>query len=128
MTVKHFTDAGFEQEVIQASFEQTVLVDFWAPWCGPCRLVGPTIEEVAKTLDGEAIVGKLNVDENPEAANRFSITSIPTVLLIRDGKVVKQMSGCLLLMSQVYEAKLPPSENTLFQQNLQTEAKFKNKD
>lgn len=93
MTVKHFTDAGFEQEVIQASFEQTVLVDFWAPWCGPCRLVGPTIEEVAKTLDGEAIVGKLNVDENPEAANRFGITSIPTVLLIRDGKVVKQMVG-----------------------------------
>ena len=93
MTVKHFTDAGFEQEVIQASFEQTVLVDFWAPWCGPCRLVGPTIEEVAKTLDGEAIVGKLNVDESPEAANRFGITSIPTVLLIRDGKVVKQMVG-----------------------------------
>lgn len=93
MTVKHFSDAGFEQDVIQASFQQAVLVDFWAPWCGPCRLVGPTIEQVAKTLDGEAIVGKLNVDENPESASRFGITSIPTVLIIRDGKVVKEMIG-----------------------------------
>ncbi len=87
----HFTDANFQSEVLDS--DQPVLVDFWAAWCGPCRVVGPTIEELAKQYDGTVKVGKLNIDENPQSPSSFGIHSIPAVLLFKDGKVVETLVG-----------------------------------
>jgi thioredoxin 1 len=88
---KKFTDANFQSEVRES--EQPVLVDFWAAWCGPCRAVGPTIEKLAEQYDGSVKVGKLNIDENPQSPNEFNISSIPAVLLFKDGKVVETFVG-----------------------------------
>ncbi len=87
----HFTDANFQSEVLDS--DRPVLVDFWAAWCGPCRVVGPTIEELAHEYDGTVKVGKLNVDENPQSAGDFGISSIPAVLLFKDGKVIETLVG-----------------------------------
>ena len=84
-----FTDANFQE----TTGEGLVLVDFWAPWCGPCRLGGPIIEELAGDYDGKVKVGKLNVDDNREAAAKFSITAIPAVLLFVNGEVVQSIPG-----------------------------------
>jgi len=86
-----FTDANFDQEVISAG--GTVLVDFWAAWCGPCRKLGPVIEELAREAGNGVKVGKLNVDENPATAARFGIQGIPTVILFKDGNVKEQLVG-----------------------------------
>jgi thioredoxin 1 len=88
---REFTDANFQSEVLDS--DQPVLVDFWATWCGPCRAVGPTIEELAKQFDGTVKVGKLNIDENPQAPSGFNIHSIPAVLVFKDGKVVETLVG-----------------------------------
>lgn len=88
---KEFTDTNFQSEVLES--EQPVLVDFWAAWCGPCRAVGPTIEELAEQYDGTVKVGKLNIDENPQAPSEFNISSIPAVLLFKDGQVVETLVG-----------------------------------
>lgn len=88
---RHFTDANFQSEVLNS--EQPVLVDFWAGWCGPCRMVGPTIEELAGQFDGSVKVGKLNVDENPESTRSYGVNSIPAVLLFKDGQVVETLIG-----------------------------------
>jgi len=85
------TDANFEQEVVKSG--TPVLVDFWAPWCGPCRMIGPVIEELAKEYDGRIKVCKLNTDENPETASRFQISAIPTILFFKGGKMVKDAVG-----------------------------------
>ncbi len=85
------TDANFQSEVLDS--DRPVLVDFWAAWCGPCRVVGPTIEELAREYDGTVKVGKLNIDENQQAASDFGISSIPAVLLFKDGKVVETLVG-----------------------------------
>ena len=87
----HFTDANFASEVLGSN--QPVLVDFWAEWCGPCRLLTPTIEELADELGESAKVGKLNVDENPETAARYRISSIPSVLVFQDGELVETLVG-----------------------------------
>ncbi len=88
---REFTDANFQSEVLDS--DQPVLVDFWAAWCGPCRAVGPTIEELAEQFDGTVKVGKLNIDENPQAPSGFNIHSIPAVLVFKNGKVVETLVG-----------------------------------
>lgn len=85
------TDANFQSEVLQS--EQLVLVDFWAAWCGPCRRVGPMIDELATQYEGTVRVGKLDVDQNPDAVSAYGIHSIPAVLLFKDGQVVDQIVG-----------------------------------
>ena len=89
--VQTFTKDNFETSVIQAG--TPVLVDFWADWCGPCKQLGPTVDSLATDYDGRVTVGKLNVDENPEVAGRFSIRGIPTLLLFKDGEVVDTVVG-----------------------------------
>lgn len=88
---KTFTDSSFQQDVLDN--HETVVVDLWAPWCGPCRAVGPVIEELADDFAGRATVGKLNVDEHPEIASQYDVSSIPTVLVFRDGQVVERFVG-----------------------------------
>ena len=85
------TNKNFNEEVMEA--EQPVLIDFWAPWCGPCRMVAPIIEQLATEYAGKVKVGKVNVDEEPELAQAFHVMSIPTIVLMKDGKVVKQTIG-----------------------------------
>jgi thioredoxin 1 len=89
----NFTDAGFDQEVINS--DKPVLVDFWAPWCGPCRAMAPTVDAIADEFAGRVKVGKLNTDDNQQTAMRFGIRSIPTLLLFKGGKVVEQRVGAL---------------------------------
>lgn len=86
-----FTDGNFNDEVLLS--DQPVLVDFWAPWCGPCQALGPTIEDLAEQNDGTVRIGKLNVDDNPTTAAGYAIRSIPTVLLIKGGEVIKTFVG-----------------------------------
>jgi thioredoxin 1 len=88
--VQQITDSDFDKVV---SAGQPVFVDFWAPWCGPCRIVGPIVEELAPTYAGKAVIGKLNVDDNPNVAQRFGVTSIPTMMMFKDGKLVDRMVG-----------------------------------
>lgn len=91
--VAEFTDANFEAEVIQSS--TPVLVDFWAPWCGPCKMLGPTVEALAGDYAGRLKVGKLNTDESENIAAKFGIRSIPTLLVFKGGEVVSQLVGAL---------------------------------
>ncbi|EKD58712.1 MAG: hypothetical protein ACD_56C00064G0006 [uncultured bacterium] len=86
-----FTDANFEQEVLKS--EVPVLVDFWAPWCGPCQMMGPVIEELAKEMDEKAKVGKVNVDENGDVSAKFGIMSIPALKIFKGGVVVREFVG-----------------------------------
>jgi thioredoxin 1 len=88
---KEFTAQGWEREVLRS--DKPVLVDFWAPWCGPCRRQGPVVDALAEEVGEGALVGKLNVDEHPEVAARYGIRSIPTVAVFRDGKPVKGFVG-----------------------------------
>ena len=88
---REFTDDNFSQEVLAS--DQPVLVDFWAPWCGPCRALGPAIDELAEQLDGSVKVGKLNIDENQQSATDFGVTSIPAVLVFKNGQVVDTIVG-----------------------------------
>ncbi len=85
------TDQNFDDQVLRSAVP--VLVDFWAPWCGPCLVQGPVVEELAKELSGKAAVGKLNVDENPQTSQKYSVMSIPTLMIFKGGTVVKQFIG-----------------------------------
>ncbi|MCI6502931.1 MAG: thioredoxin [Clostridia bacterium] len=85
------TKENFEAEVIQS--DKPVLLDFWATWCGPCRMLAPIVEDIAKEYDGKIKVGKVNVDEEPELAGAFQVASIPTVVILKNGKIVNQSIG-----------------------------------
>lgn len=91
MSVLHLTKESFAQEVLNTSLP--VLIDFWAPWCGPCRMVSPMIDQIAQELKDSAKVCKINIDEEPELASAFGVMSIPTLLVIQEGKVVDQSVG-----------------------------------
>jgi thioredoxin 1 len=86
-----FTDQNFDQEVIKS--DKIVLVDFWAPWCGPCQIMGPIIEELSAEMGDKFKIGKLNVDESPMIAQKLGIMSIPTIIIFKGGKLVKQLTG-----------------------------------
>jgi thioredoxin 1 len=85
------TEATFRSEVLDA--KTPVLVDFWAPWCGPCRAIAPTVDDLARVYRGRVKVGKLNVDDNPETARRYQVRSIPTLVVFKDGKIVQGLIG-----------------------------------
>jgi len=87
---QHLNAASFEQAI---AGDLPVLVDFWATWCGPCRMIAPVIEEIAADFEGKAIVGKVDVDEEPGLAQRFGVMSIPTLIVLKGGKVVEQAVG-----------------------------------
>lgn len=99
------TDANF-QEIINS--EHPVLVDFWAEWCGPCKMIGPIVEELAGDYAGKAVIGKVDVDSNPMVASQFGIRSIPTLLFFKDGKIVDKQVGAVpkAVLAQKLDAQL----------------------
>ncbi|MBU0469732.1 MAG: thioredoxin [Candidatus Omnitrophica bacterium] len=93
MTVLHLGSKDFEAEVLKSDIP--VLVDFWAEWCGPCKMIGPIIDEIASDFEGRLKVGKVNVDEAQDLAGNYSVMSIPTLLFFKQGKVVEQVVGVM---------------------------------
>jgi thioredoxin 1 len=90
--VREITDQDFEQLM---SSDQPVFVDFWAPWCGPCRVVGPIVEELAPSYEGKAVITKMNVDENQNVPQKFGVTSIPTLMIFKNGQLVDRAVGAM---------------------------------
>lgn len=90
---KIFNDSNFEQEVLKSP--KVAVVDFWAEWCGPCRIVGPFVEQLAQEYDGKAVIGKLNVDENPNVSMQYGIRNIPTILFFKNGQIVDKQVGAV---------------------------------
>ena len=104
-TIANVTDSNFQAEVIES--EVTVLVDFWAPWCGPCRMVAPVVEEIAEERGEQIKVVKLNIDENQDTAVQFNVLSIPTLMVFRNGEVAKTIIGAY--PKRKLEAELEPA-------------------
>ena len=100
------TDANFDEIVLKS--DKPVLVDFWAVWCGPCRMVAPIVEELSKDFEGTAVVGKLDVDNNPEVSAKFGIRNIPTLLVFKNGQVVDKQVGAVPkpVLAQKLQAQL----------------------
>lgn len=92
MALVHFTEEGFDKALAQKGL---LVVDFWADWCGPCKLLGPAIEQLAASYDGKAVVGKVNVDDEPALAQRYAIMSIPTVMFFKDGELIDKKIGVM---------------------------------
>lgn len=93
MSLLHLTDANFKKEVLDSNLP--VLVDFWAPWCGPCKVIGPVVEDLAREYDKKIKVCKINIDEDSRVASEYGIMSIPTLIFFKDGKVTDQVVGAL---------------------------------
>ena len=92
-SIKHVTDASFEADVLKSDLP--VLVDYWAEWCGPCKMIAPLLDDAAKQFEGRVIIAKLNVDDNPDTAAKFGIRGIPTLMLFKDGKAAATKVGAL---------------------------------
>lgn len=92
-SIKHVSDASFDADVLKS--DVPVLVDYWAPWCGPCKMIAPLLEEVSKKYDGRVLIAKVNVDENPDTAAKFGIRGIPTLMLFKEGKAAATKVGAL---------------------------------
>jgi len=93
MSSLHFTDSSFKKDVLDSDLP--VVVDFWAPWCGPCKMLAPILDELAKEYDGKVKVGKINIDENPKTATHYGVMSIPTVMFFKNGKISGQIVGAV---------------------------------
>ena len=91
--VVHISDAEFDEKVLQPGVP--TLVDFWAPWCGPCKAIGPVIDELANEFSGRAQIAKMNVDDNPATPGKYGIRAIPTLILFKDGQVLEQVTGAV---------------------------------
>jgi len=91
MPIINLTDKDFEEKVLKS--ETSVLVDFWAPWCGPCKMAEPALEELSQTYDGKIVIAKINVDENPETVSKYSVMSIPTTIVYKNGKETGRQIG-----------------------------------
>jgi thioredoxin 1 len=111
----HVTDAAFEKTVLNSNVP--VIVDFWAPWCGPCKMIAPTLEKIAKENAGKVIVAKVNTDENPEWAMKYGVQGIPTMLFVSGGKIIHRQAGALpepvlrTIVTQFLEVISQPSKN-----------------
>src|SRR5215210_6366958 len=106
------TDATFEADVLERSHEVPVLVDLWAPWCGPCKTLGPVLEDVVAATDGKVALAKVNVDENPQVSSAFRVQSIPAVYALKDGRVVEGFIGAQPkpAVEKLVESLLPTEE------------------
>ena len=93
MSIAHFTDSNFKKEALESGL--LVLVDFWADWCGPCKMIAPVLEELAEEYANKIKIGKLDVDTNPKTASTYGIMSIPTLIFLKKGKVMEQVAGAL---------------------------------
>src|SRR6056297_521703 len=91
MATVSVTDADFEADVLKS--DKPVVVDFWAEWCGPCKMLSPILEEMASELDGHAVIGKMNIDDNPETPAKFGVRSIPTLMLFKNGELLDTKTG-----------------------------------